>query len=381
MAQPGQAEPEPDGTHIAVIGGGISGLSVAFELLKNGHEVAVYCDEKQHPSASAAALAYLEPRPGTGRLRELEHAALVAWPDLAREVADISGLETGFAQVGMVRLGFAYEQDALRTLFAQHEESGFSPNWLTESDVYELTNAQPEGHLLGYVLPKIAQVEARYMCAALRAAIAALFGQVVDATRISAVQRDSKGRFVLQAGEQQFFADKIVVAAGFGALDINGLASVLPNPRPVRGVSLEFRSPVPLTRHPILKRGNLTICSFGRSVFVGATHEEGEARTEVADQVVAALSEEATELWPEIAGMERVIVRSGVRAPIGDGLLNLGRLADHPDFYYSLSHAGAGFLRAPIIARELARMILGASLTDMYIEPFFRELRTEKTTS
>ena len=81
--------------------------------------------------------------------------------------------------------------------------------------------------------------------------------------------------------------------------------------------------------------------------------------------------EDAAAIVPKLKDLRVVEVACGIRALVGDGLLRLGQSTSIPRLYYSLSHAGAGFLRAPVISQELARFVINndepCPLIDKYL--------------
>ena len=70
------------------------------------------------------------------------------------------------------------------------------------------------------------------------------------------------------------------------------------------------------------------------------------------------LIDNAAAFVPRLKDCAVAEVTTGIRALAPDGLIHLGQSAEMPGLYYSLSHSGAGYLRAPVIAREFARFIV-----------------------
>ena len=87
--------------------------------------------------------------------------------------------------------------------------------------------------------------------------------------------------------------------------------------------------------------------------------------------VVADLRDKAVRVLPMLEGIEPQ-PRCGFRHLVGDGSLNLGRVEDDrwTNVCWSLSHAGVGYLRAPLVAAEMAGVICGDA--PGFIAPFYK---------
>ena len=104
-------------------------------------------------------------------------------------------------------------------------------------------------------------------------------------------------------------------------------------------------------------RGNMCPRGGGRLI-VGTTYEAGETSLVPDDRVVEFLYQNAEPILPCVRDLPVLDTQAGLRSKIGDGNLRLGRSRDLPGVYFSLSHSGAGYLRAPVVAAELAEFIL-----------------------
>ena len=81
---------------IVVIGGGIAGLSVAYELLKRGAKVTVIEANSIASGASGVATSYLEPRLGNTAMRAMERESMRRWEDYANHLNTTGQLDVGF---------------------------------------------------------------------------------------------------------------------------------------------------------------------------------------------------------------------------------------------------------------------------------------------
>ena len=112
-----------DPNSVAVIGGGIAGLSVAWELVKRGRPVTVLEANTVGSGTSAVATSYLEPRLGTTPARKLEWESLRRWPDFAAELQETTGIDVGFRPDGQWRYAFADDEAEVRADFETRRDA------------------------------------------------------------------------------------------------------------------------------------------------------------------------------------------------------------------------------------------------------------------
>ena len=89
---------------IVIIGAGIAGLSVGYELIKLGQKVTILERAKIASGASGVATSYLEPRLGNTAMRAIERESMHRWEDYAIELETRSGLKTGFRRDGQIKV-------------------------------------------------------------------------------------------------------------------------------------------------------------------------------------------------------------------------------------------------------------------------------------
>ena len=341
-----------------IVGGGIAGLSLAWELLKYGHCVSVVEQNTIGSGASGVASAYLEPRPGSGGLRAIEWASLRSWPGYAREIETIAQTGTDYRTEGLIHIACDATREKLLAEAETRSQNGWAARWLNPDELSGLEpNLSP--HLAGGVwLQDVHWLDGRKFCAALAAAIVARGGRVVENSAITKITKSGTEVFAETYGGM-LSADTIVFCNGLGRNTVEGVADDVPTCLPVRGVMVSVQTGPDITPvRRVIKHAGGTICprSDGR-LLIGTTHEEGETSVNVRSEIVEKLLADAEAVLPVTKTLRDYEVFSGVRALVGDGLLRLGQSSEMRGLYYSLSHAGAGFLRAPVISREFAAYI------------------------
>jgi glycine oxidase len=330
---------------IAVIGGGIVGLSIAWRLRVRGCAVTVY-DPAPGTGASDVAAGMLAPA-GEAAFGEGELVALLVesarrWPRFAAEL----GTDVGYRADGTLLVARTGDDRAeLDRLLRLQSAYGLAPVALRASELRErepLLSPRLGG---GAFVTGDAQVDPRRVVAALLASgIAVVRRPVTDLSTVD--------------------GDVVVVASGCGSAELTGLPV-----RPVKGQLLRLRGPAGL-RHTI--RGYVDgypvylVPRADGEVVVGATSDE---RTDpvVTAGAVLDLLRAAVELVPALGEYALSEARYGFRPGTPDNAPVIGWL--RPGVLVATGHYRNGVLLAPVTADAVADLVTGGPAAAL-VEPF-----------
>ncbi len=359
---------------IVIIGAGVAGLSLGWELVRAGAPVTILEAGEIGSGASHAAAAYLEPRLGGGKLRALEQASISAWPDYVQTLEEDTGHNVDYRREGMVRIAYPETLEKSRSEFDQRMREGQQAEWIEGAALRELEPALSDEVKAGIYMPGVHWVDGRKLCAALAMALENGGGKIFSHTPVTGFSAKSGNAIDVQTPDQKLTAEKLVIACGMGSNNLSGAPGDIPKGRPVKGVMLGLAmDPEKPLVHRLIKRPDGILCprSDGR-LLVGVTHEEGETSTIASVEAVHKLMASAMRAVPEIGQLKFLEAACGIRTLVGDGLLRLGRSGEMDNVYYSLSHAGAGFIRAPQIAKEFSEFIRSDNAECPFISPFLK---------
>jgi len=349
---------------IVVVGGGIAGLSVAAALADAGAKVTLLEAGKIAGGASGVATSYLEPRLGQTHMRRLEWEALARWENYATALEERTGVDVGFRNEGELKVTTAANHAA----FEKDMEKRAAQDWplerLDAAQALALEPALSPDIVDAAFLPQVRWVTGVDVCHALAAQLRNGGNEVRENCAVTALSEDGDGITLTTATGEKLSAERVILANGMGTTSIEGMPDDVPESRPVRGVNLivgmdGLAQPV---RH-LVKHHRGNICprkdTDGQSdLIVGTTYEPGEASLQPDEEVIEKLYANAEPILPQIRDLPLLAVRAGLRTKVGDGNLNLGRSQHMRGLFWSLSHAGAGYLRAPVVAPELAQFVL-----------------------
>jgi glycine oxidase len=362
---------------IAVIGGGVIGLGVAWRLAQRGASVQVFDRSAAGAGASHAAAGMLaacaEAEPGEEGLTALGRESQARWPAFAAELLDVSGVDVELRPEGTLLVALtADDQARLTHQLVFQQKLGLPLHWISAA---ETRRREPHlaGKLAGAVFsPEDTQVDNRKLVAALRLAAEAAGAIVNEYRAVKAISsRGGRAEGIVLADGTKVAADKVVLAAGAWARSIEGLEPELRPPvRPIKGQMLALRMDpaAPLLSHVLWAPGAYLVPRRDGRLLVGATVEEKGYDASLTAGGILSLLEAA---WRAVPAIEELPIdemwvghRPGSRddAPIlGAGPLD--------GLVYATGHHRNGILLAPITADTIARLALDG-VVDAAIRPF-----------
>ena len=347
---------------VVVVGAGIIGCAVAYELARRGASVEIVDDRPAGmgaTQASAGVLApYIEAREG-GPLLDLTVRSLELFDKFVARVSMISGVNISYRRTGS--LDVATEPETLRRFHATAEfltRRGIPAKVLGAEGARSEEPHLAEDVIGGLLIPPHGFVATGELTRALAAAARRHGAQLIEHGRVRRISRAS-GDLVVTTDRGSLTGNAVVVAAGSwsGQIDIEEIAARVPV-RPVRGqlLHLAWRGP-PLRRVTWGERCYLVPWDDG-TLLLGATVEEAgfDERTTAAG--VRDLVEAACELAPRAWGASFVAAKVGLRPATPDDLPVIGASGVLPNLMYATGHYRNGVLLSALTARLVADAML-----------------------
>src|SRR4051794_25108493 len=346
--------PRRTGYDVVVVGAGVIGLASAWRAAQRGLSVLVV--ERNEPGSGASGVAagmlapVTEAEFGEQALLALNLESAAMWPDFAAELAERSGLDTGYSKTGaLVAAADRDDGEELRRRHRFQRDLGLDAEWLTGREARHL-EPRLSPRVSGAILaPQEAHVEPRAVVNALRAAFEHEGGELLTETDVTAVA----AAHVTAAG-RRIEADNVVVAAGCWS---GALGDSAPPVRPVKGQIIRLRGAAPLTQRLVRTPRCYVVSRPGGEVVVGATVEERGFDTSVTAGGVHRLLEAAWEVLPEIEELELVETAARLRPGTPD---NAPAIGERGGVVWATGHHRNGVLLAPITAAAVADLLTGA---------------------
>ena len=351
---------------IVVIGSGIIGCAVAFELGRRGAQVLVVDDREPGMGATQASAGMLAPYnevEGEGPHLELTARSLDAYDAFMARLRADSAEAVEYCRTGTLTVAFDDgEAKRLNELATFLSGKAVVAEMLDASDVRREEPALSSAVRCGLLVPCHGFVAAAALARALASAAARHGVRFERAPRARHV-RARGSRLEVSNGSWSVSAERVVIAAGSwaGQIDLEGATGAIPV-HPVRGQLLQLRAcGSNLRRVTWGDRCYLVPWSDG-SLLVGATveHVGFDERTtigglqELLDGVGATLDPS----W----ATSPVSARAGLRPGTPDDLPIVGASPVLQSVMYATGHYRNGVLLAPITATLVADALLDGRL-------------------
>ncbi|WP_439621826.1 NAD(P)/FAD-dependent oxidoreductase [Gemmata sp.] len=349
---------------VAVIGGGIIGLTCAYSLTAAGLSVEVFDQGDLGREASWAGAGILPPgnpqRAATpiDRLRAIGSSR---FPDFSVELHDLTDIDNGYIRCGGIE-------------FLDHEEAAeVLPLWDAEGIAFEkLTPAAlraiepglvaPPGE--PYLLPDCAQVRNPRHLAALIAGCERVGVTLRPNARVDRIAADPKHPSVAAGvvdGTETRSASAVLIAAGaWSETFLTQRSERAPGVHPVRGQIVLLKTPERVVTRVLMIGKRYLVPRADGHVLIGST-EEPEARFEKANTAaaIAELVALATRTVPALASAEQVKCWSGLRPGSPDGLPFIGPVPGWDNVHVATGHFRAGVQLSLGTARLVTEMLTG----------------------
>ncbi|WP_137113994.1 FAD-dependent oxidoreductase [Mesorhizobium sp. GR13] len=346
-------------SEVAIIGGGVVGLSVAFGLLQAGRRVTVLdgADGDFRASQGNFGLVWLQ---GKGAdfapYAEWTGDAVAAWPRFAEMVEQISGINLALAQSG----GFEFFtnvpelEDFKAALERQQTHLGnrFSYEIVSGDDLRRSFPGIGPGVAGASFCARDGHVNPLRLLRALRGAVSALGGRLITDARVNEIKAAKGGGFDLSLqGGKSHSAERVVLCAGLGITSLAAQLGFVTRVRPQRGELLITEKLA--DRLPFLSSTIRQVDEGG--VQIGGTKAEAGLDDSETLGVMAELARHAVTVFPALADVRVVRAWGALRVLSPDGFPVYARSPRHPGAFLVTCHSGVTL--APLHATTLANWI------------------------
>jgi glycine oxidase len=347
---------------VLLIGGGVVGLSLAWELASSGAKVQVVDSRELGREASWAAAGMLPPGPIAEirasclpyeQIQGLSHDLHPEWHERLRTEV---GIDNGYRPTGAI---YAAESSSA---LAQHTDEwtrwGLEFRDLDRAGVVDLEpNLNFDGRAA--LLPSECQLRPPWHLKALIAVCQKVGVKLTPGCQVTGFDVQNGRVTVARTTLGTVPVEQVCLTSGCWSGQVAaGLGLNLPI-RPVRGQILLLNGPPGVLKR-IVNAGPryLTPRADGR-VLVGSTQEEVGFNKQNTVEGVAELMNFARRLCPPLADFTLEQSWSGLRPGTGDGLPFLGRVPKIENAWLATGHFRAGIQLSPATAVIMRSLILG----------------------
>jgi len=348
---------------VVIVGGGIIGGSIAFELARRNLRVAVLDRQELMHEASWAAAGMLSPAPDNPAaipLVPLGRASLALYPNFVAAVEEASEMRTGYRTGGALEvLCHGDEERELSTLVALHHGLGLACEPLRLEEAREMEPALGRDARAAAFLPDEASVNTRLLTGAVLAAAETAGTTLCPGMEVTSLAKAGDRCIGVRTAEDETIsAQHVVLAAGCWTSRISEAAPYAPT-RPVRGQMVALRhAGKPIRRVLRSERGYIVPRdhSTPQKLVAGSTLENAGYEKAVTSGGLEQILGAVNELAPSLAGAEIVETWSGLRPGTPDQLPIIGP-TDIEGLMIATGHYRNGILLAPVTAKLITEWI------------------------
>ena len=347
---------------IVIIGGGVIGLSTAWELARRGARVTIV-DAGRAGQASWAAAGMLAPLAETGTpgpLVDLGLDSLACYPTFLAALREETADSPELAGPGMLRVAVNEEQEAaLCRALTWQRERGLPLEWLDGPTVRQLEPAIAPTVQAAVLSPCEQHVTPRRLLDALKQACRRQGVSLVTDMSVTGFIESQKRVVTVKTRSGGLSCGELLVAGGAWSREMGEWLGVPIPVAPVRGqvLALEPEPPTPL-RHTIYGHSRYLVPRAGGQVVVGATEEPVGFDTRTTADGISSLVTAAATLVPALVSAPVESIWTGLRPVSTDGLPILGRLPGWQNVHVATGHGRNGILLTPITSEFMTQALL-----------------------
>ena len=365
---------------ILIIGGGVIGLGIGWQLAKSGASVTIYEQAAAGRAASWAAAGMLAPlaeaHTEEPELLKLGCRSLALYPQWVSELEADAEMSIGYRVEGTLIVGLEPDDThQLRHLYTSQQDLGLDVEWLTGREARETEPALSPRVTAAIRCESDHQVDNRLMVKALGRAYQKYGGVLCENTTVEKIVIESGGVTGVQTKENLQAADVVILAAGCWSAQIEGLSDViLPPVRPVKGQMLALQMEEGITLKNVIRtvraRYPTSVYLVPRTdgrLIVGATSEEMGFDTRLTAGGVFELLRGAWEAVPGVYELPLLETWTGLRPGSRDNAPILGETPIE-NLIYATGHYRNGILLTPITAYEISKLILTGKASEAIVQ-------------
>jgi glycine oxidase len=348
---------------VLIVGAGLIGLGIAYELAKEGISVRVLDAHAPASSASWAAAGMLAPYTEALEGEAFEAAcvrSLEAYPGFAAEIEERTGVDVRLRRDGIVEA--AYDDAAaarLQAHVAALAARGVAAEWHDRAGALELEGVLGAGCIGVALVHGEGQVDNRALGRALRAACEGRGVRIDVGIEALALECGDGGVRGVRTKSGFIGAAVVVNAAGAWSGVLAGVPLEARVPVvPIKGQMFALAVPPYLIRRVLWLPGAYAVPRSEGRLLVGATVEDAGFDLRVTAGGIRTVLDAALDALPMLRDFAICETWAGLRPGSPDGVPFIGATALE-GYLVATGHHRNGILLAPLTARLVADLILG----------------------
>lgn len=355
-----------------IIGGGVIGLSIAYQLLKQQQQVTLFHAEKTTTASLAAGgmlggqNEFYAPSP----LYNLALESRALHKKLAQELLELTGQDVGLLPSGLIKI--ATNKQGLQDLQQQydflHNDHPASIQWLNQRDLQQYEPLLGQAVANGFHIYEDHQVNARALTKALLLAIQQLGAMLIE-EEVIAIEKEQQQITYVQTASTRYAVSQVVLAAGAWTPRLAATLNINCPMQPVKGECLMLKAHQ-LPKATIFSTdGCYIVPKQQQMILIGATSYPLQEDDAVTAGGIHSLLTRAIQIVPSLTKAEIVETWCGVRPQTIDGLPIMGETS-YSNLFLCTGHYRNGILLSAITGLLFSQALLGDITAKQRLAPF-----------
>jgi glycine oxidase len=363
------------GERIVVLGGGIIGLSCAFELQTRGHEVTVLELKRCGGQASGAAAGMLAPYSenveGPDDFFRLCLQSLRLYPQWQETIKGVSKRPFAYENSGSLYVAF-HEADLLvmqgRLLWQQ--EFGATARLLDRGELLRQEPQLSKEIIAALHIPEESHVYTPHYILALEQACR-LAGVTIHENLEQLEIVNWRNEVLVRAADNRTFSgDKMIVCTGAWAQEMESSFDIRIPIYPIRGQICAYESKGDPIRHMIFGSQGYLVAKDNGTIVCGASEDVAGFDVSTTDRGIERLRRWNKNVVPRLDGQTPIHRWAGLRPATQDGLPLIGPIENARHVILAAGHYRNGILLSPVTAKIVADLVEDKPGTAADIEAF-----------
>lgn len=363
---------------VIIVGGGIMGCSIAWQLSKRGKKVLIL-EKNDVASGSAGAtdgvVGYHTKQPGPQL--DLAVQSIQMFGEIQKELGN--EIEFDFSAGGLQPAEDQVQYDLLNDIATRQRESGIDIHMISAEEACALEPQLAHDIAGALYCPTSGKINPLNLTMAYARAAKKLGTVIQTETEVTGFIIENNQVKGVHTDKGDYYSDVIVNAAGSWAGKIGELAGLNLPIKPRKGqlavtepVGFFMKATVQCARYNIIKFWpdrikDERVLRLGSSLsieqtenggmIIGATREFAGYEKENTFEAIDVMMKRAIRFFPGLENVDVIRFFSGFRPYTPDGLPLLGEMANLKGFYVAAGHEGDGIALSPVTGKLISELI------------------------
>jgi glycine oxidase len=348
---------------VVIIGAGIIGLSIGWQLAREKMDVSIIEQKKAGQQASFAAAGMLAPfcesTSSHPVLLEWGRESLSLYPRFLEELQEDISCPLPVEKAGTLCIAMNRDDmEWLRRRYDFMKKHQMPVHWLSENEVRRKEPLLSPRVCSGIWIPEETHVDNRLLLQSLNQAFAGNGGKLVEQDKIVSLHQRGKTFQLISEKRSIYQADVVINSGGAWAHQIIPNEDLLKiGLRPVKGQIISLKMPLHLSLKNMVRTPRVYLAPKQSGMLrIGATSEDCGFNEEITAGAVLELLQNAWEAIPSVSECTFSEIAASFRPVTNTSLPWIGP-SSLPGLFYAVGHGRSGILLAPYTAYVIKELI------------------------